>query len=226
MGISTDWSIKFIRQSPQHIAGVSDPRAICPHCRNASTFLIRANHFVNGGLTSEVYLILECNYARCHGIVFIQTSLKHGQTDLAANDPFFVYPSLAIDPAHPSVPPYIADDWIEAQKSLEAGAPKAAAVMFRRVLYGILLDKGCTLHPLHKGLAELISGQRLPAIFDEWLPAIKDDGHDGAHPDRALQIDPQNVLDTKEYTSELLRFLYIEPYEFQKRKARSATPAP
>ncbi len=105
---------------------------------------------------------------------------------------------------------------------MEAGAPKAAAVMCRRVLYGVILDKKCKEHPLHEGLNQLIQTQRLPAIFDEWLPAIKDDGHDAAHPHRALEIDPDNICETMEYTAELLRFLYIEPYEFQQRKARGA----
>ncbi len=97
--------------------------------------------------------------------------------------------------------------------------------MCRRVLYGVLLDKKCKEHPLHEGLQELIQGQRLPAIFDEWLPAIKEDGHDAAHPHRALEVDPANIAETITYTAELLRFLYIEPYEFQQRKAR-ATQTP
>jgi hypothetical protein len=131
-----------------------------------------------------------------------------------ARDYFFMHPSRAIAPAHPAVPKHISDDWTEAQKAMEAGAPKAAAVMCRRVLYGAILDKKCKEHPLNEGLKQLIESQRLPAVFDDWLPAIKDDGHDAAHPHRALDISHENVSETMEYTAELLRFLYIEPYEF------------
>jgi len=98
-------------------------------------------------------------------------------------------------------------------------------MMLRRVLYGVLLDKECKLQPLQAGMQELISGQRLPAVFDDWLSAIKDDGHDAAHPDRALKVSTENVAETMEYTAELLRYLYVEPYEFQQRKARNAIPA-
>jgi len=98
--------------------------------------------------------------------------------------------------------------------------------MLRRVLYGVLLDKGCKLHPLKDGMQELINGQRLPAIFDQWLPAIRDDGHDGAHPDRALQVSPDNITETMAYTAELLRYLYIEPYEFLQRQARNQQSQP
>jgi len=97
--------------------------------------------------------------------------------------------------------------------------------MFRRVLYGVLLDKKCTLAPLRKGLEELIASERPPKIFDKWLPAIKDDGHDAAHPDRALQVSAENIAETRDYTFELLRFVYIEPKEFEDRLRRNAVPS-
>jgi hypothetical protein len=139
-------------------------------------------------------------------------------------DDFYMHPSGTLDNPHSGIPANIADDWIEAQKAMQALAPKATAVMLRRVLYSVLMDKGCKLQPIKDGLQQLIANERLPKIFDDWLPAIKDDGHDGAHPDRALQVSTQNVNETVEYTSELLRYLYIEPYEFAQRKARNATP--
>ena len=172
-----------------------------------------------------MHLCLECNYSGCKKTSYVLTGVNRNLKRQQAEDPFLMYPSRGIEPAHPSVPTEIADDWMEAQRSMAAPAPKAAAVMARRVLYGVLMDKGCKLHPLRKGLEELIAKQRLPAIFDDWLPAIKDDGHDAAHPDRALQVSKENVAETLEYTSELLRLLYIEPYEFQQRKNRNARPA-
>jgi len=223
MAVPADWSIVITRNGPFDIKSLSDPRAICPHCKNASTFNIRAQVHRWEQPRTYLHLILECNFTRCHGMVYVMASLKDGSTVLGPEDKFFMYPSGSIDPAHPGVPPQIAEDWMEAQIAMQAGAPKAAAVMFRRVLYGVLLDKGCTLQPLRKGLSELIQRNRLPAIFDDWLPAIRDDGHDAAHPDRALQVDPENISETLEYTFELLRFLYIEPYEFRERKARIAT---
>jgi hypothetical protein len=135
-----------------------------------------------------------------------------------------MHPLADVDAVHPSIPVTIAEDWKEAQKSFQIRAPKASAVMCRRVLYGVLLEQGCKEHPLHEAVADLITKRRLPSIFDDWLPAIKDDGHDAAHPYRALNIDAENVSETLEYTRELLRFVYVEPYEFAQRKARIATP--
>jgi hypothetical protein len=208
--------------NPAIANGVSDVRAICPHCGTASTFANRGQFYVPRDGLTYIHLFLECNYTTCRKIIYVYTASKPqhlgGQTP---DMPFFMYPSRAIAQPHPSLPPNIADDWAEAQRTMQASAPKATAVMLRRVLYGVLIDKNCQLHPLRDGLTALITTCRLPAIFDEWLPAIKDDGHDGAHPDRALQVSTENVNETMEYTSELLRFLYIEPYEFQQRKSRN-----
>jgi hypothetical protein len=225
MAMPHDWRISYtFNNNATVFGGVSDVRGMCPHCRIATTFQVRSVVHDNDGRGAKIYLVLLCNYTPCRKTVYVETSVQaaHGTTHNSPQDPFFLHPPRTIEPAHASVPAEIADDWLEAQRSLAGGNPKAAAVMLRRVLYGVLLDKGCKLHPLREGMQDIITGQRLPGIFDDWLPAIRDDGHDGAHPDRSLKVSTENVTETMEYTSELLRYLYIEPYEFQQRKARNA----
>jgi Domain of unknown function (DUF4145) len=224
MTMPRDWHITYtFNNTGSHFAGASDVRGVCPHCRLATTFLVRSVlHDI--GTRTKVYLVLLCNYTPCRKTVYVETSVQTalGDTNSNPQDPFFLHPPGTIEAPHASVPTEIADDWLEAQRSLAGGNPKAAAVMLRRVLYGVLMDKGCKLHPLRDGMQDLITGQRLPGIFDDWLPAFRDDGHDGAHPDRSLKVSTENVTETMEYTSELLHYLYIEPYEFQQRKARNA----
>jgi len=215
--------VQFQRPNPSTL-NITEIRAICPNCRTASVFRVMFQHAVVNGPVAEFHLVMVCEYSACRKIVYVDSAMNLTVGRQQPGDPFFMYPSGAIDPPHSSFPAHIGDDWIEAQRAIQAGAPKAAAVMLRRVLYDVLIDKGCKLHPLKDGLKELIQDQRLPAIFDEWLPAIKDDGHDAAHPDRALAVSTENVSETLDYTSELLRFLYIEPFEFLQRKARNATP--
>jgi len=226
MPIPEDWNVRFTWGGNQSVV-VDDPRGLCAHCRKPSTFTIQAAVILPATTMPNiskhrVHLVLRCNSITCASTTYVATSISDNLSMNRAQDDFFSYPSRAIDAPHPAVPKTIADDWTEAQKTMEAGALKAAAMMCRRVLYGAILDKKCKEHPLHEGLKQLIQSQRLPAIFDDWLPAIKDDGHDAAHPHRALDISHENVSETMEYTSELLRFLYIEPYEFQQRKARNA----
>jgi Domain of unknown function (DUF4145) len=224
MTVPADWSIRYSFPPSGH-PSVIDPRMICPYCRNASTFNVRSQQHDTEGTRTKLYMLLQCNYSVCRKSTFVVTSVLTGGTTSSKDDPFYIYPSKTVDLSHPAVPANIAGDWLEAQRAIQVDAPKAAAVMLRRVLYGILLDKGCKLHPIKDGMEELIKSHRLPAIFDEWLPAIRDDGHDGAHPDRALNVSIENINETLEYTAELLRFLYIEPYEFQQRKVRNAAPS-
>ena len=126
------------------------------------------------------------------------------------------------------MPKAIAADWIEAQKAINVGASKSAALMCRRVLYGVILDKNCKEHPLHEGIEQLVALIRPPVIVEEWLIEVKEDGHDAAHPSRSLDVPSENVLEVMEYTKELLRFTYVEPFELKKRLARKtgSTTAP
>jgi hypothetical protein len=133
-----------------------------------------------------------------------------------------VYPRRKIDEVHKAIPIAVGEDWVEAQKAFNEGAIKGAAVMCRRVLYGVLLDKKCKEHPLHDGIAELVAQARLPQVVEHWLGEIKDDGHDAAHPFRALIVPAENIVETMGYTKELLRFVYIEPHDLQQRLARKA----
>lgn len=210
------------------LTGLVDVRGICPHCGVNTTFEVRAFQQDIATPQITVYATLRCNYARCKQTVYVQTRTDFrsgGMSVTQSRDDFFMHPPAEIDPPHLSLPANIADDWREAQQTLQSGNPKAAAVMLRRVLYGVLIDKGCKLKPLKAGVQDLITLLRLPSIFDDWLPAIVDDGHDGAHPDRALTVSTENITETREYTAELLRYVYIEPFEFQQRKARNSQPA-
>lgn len=229
MAVPASWLLAYSYNVHGVFEAVIDARGICPHCRISTTFTVRAmQRDAATGSSNTLYLILRCNHAPCRKTVYVETTTANRQMppQSTPHDDFYLYPSGDIDPAHVSIPADIADDWLEAQRSFNGDNPKAAAVMLRRVLYGVLIDKGCKLRPLHEGVRDLIAGQRLPAVFDDWLPAITDDGHDGAHPDRALKVSTENVAETMEYTAELLRYLYVEPYEFQQRKARNAPPLP
>ena len=222
MGIPKDFTYTLHRQGTI-LHSVSGVRAICPYCRNASTFTVKGCFFREGRgeVRTQIRLILDCNYLDCKQVVFVFIEMDHFAPALDPDNTFYMYPSRAIAPRHAAVPVKIAADWEEAQRAADAGATRAAAVMLRSVLYGVLLDKQCTLLPLHQGLKELIDDQRLPVMFDEWLPAIKDDMHDGSRPDRALHVSAENLHETMEYTFALLRFVYIEPHEFKARRRRT-----
>jgi len=223
MPLPDDWEGTFQNNS------LTFARMRCPHCENASTFAVMYNFLVGDearGL-KIIHAILQCQYPPCRKLVYVQTSkpIPHNVDQRRADDWLTIFPKRLIDQVHKSIPAPVAEDWIEAQKAFYENAVKAAAVRCRRVLYGVLLDKRCKEHPLHEGIAELVAQARVPHVVEQWLTEIKDDGHDAAHPFRALNVPAENVAETMEYTKELLRFVYIEPYELQQRLARKAAQA-
>ncbi len=160
----------------------------CPHCDRPCTVVplaqVTAKNIVNARVTYR--LIVTCNNgAPAHNAVYIETSK---QRNTLAQDPhkdfLDYYPSGPLPTAHGSIPKHIGNDWVEAQKAINVGALTAAAVMCRRVLYGVILDKECKEHPLHEGIEQLVALIRPPVIVEEWLKEIKEDGHDAAHHSR------------------------------------------
>jgi hypothetical protein len=196
----------------------------CPHCDRPSTFAVLEQGVEGSGLKVH-FGVLRCNNPKCLKRVYVQTSKTAGQPQFQARDVLDYYPSGPSPTAHQSIPEPIAKDWVEAQKCFNVGATKATAMTCRRILYGVILHKQCPEHPLHVGILKLVNQERLPSIVEQWLGEIKDDGHDAAHPSRALDVSDENVLETMGYTKELLRFVYIEPFELQGRLARKANTA-
>lgn len=200
-------------------------KMFCPHCKQPSTFSVVFSQPYNNGQYVAYYAVIECNYVRCRERTFVITTNKYNTANQNRDvDSLIYYPTEAVPTPHESFPKAVGEDWVEAQKAFNAGAVKAAAVMCRRVLYGVLLEKKCKEHPLHEGIKELIGKVRMPSIVEEWLGEIKEDGHDAAHPFRALDVPAANVVETMGYTKELLRFVYIEPFDLKKRLARKAAP--
>jgi hypothetical protein len=217
--LRADWKAEFAGDN------FTMGRFVCPHCGIPSSFNPVAVVVVPAGVRKAYHLILRCNYAPCQENVYVVTTKASNQLQHPQGDTLTIFPSRPIPAAHQAIPAPVAEDWVEAQKAFRAGAVKAAAVMCRRVLYGILLDKKCKEHPLHEGLKELVQRARLPGIVEQWLNEIKDDGHDAAHPHRALVVAAENVEETMEYTKELLRYVYIEPFDLAQRLARKASQA-
>lgn len=214
MPLPDHWEATLV-QGHSHTA-----KMFCPHCEQPSTFRVVAED-----PTGKIhYAIIECNYVKCRQRVFVRTTVYHPNSQHPGTDSLVYYPSGPVPTAHESIPAPIAEDWVDAQKVFGVEAVKAAAVMCRRVLYGVLLDKGCKEHPLYDSVAELLGKVRLPQIVEEWLTEIKEDGHDAAHPFRALNVPAENVMETMGYTKELLRFVYVEPFELKKRLARKSAP--
>jgi hypothetical protein len=220
MPLPDHWEAHFYQNTIQSIY------MQCPHCDTPSTFAVTVVAQDTSGGQITYYAVLQCNSTICRKRTYIVTT-KHAAPNMdqhRQNDSLVFYPSGPQPTAHKSIPIPIAKDWIEAQECFRVGATKATAMMCRRILYGVILDKKRPEHPLQAGIQQLCSQERLPSIVERWLSEIKDDGHDAAHPSRALDVRDENVTETMGYTKELLRFVYIEPHELGERLVRKALP--
>jgi len=217
MSLPDHWEAHF------HQNNLHSVQMHCPHCDRPSTFAVSFSFLDTSGGPATYYAILQCNSPKCRKRVYVITTKHHTSgVQNRQSDSLTFYQSGPEPTAQSSLPAPIGKEWIEAQKVINVCAAKATAMMCRRILYGVILDKQCPEHPLHAGIQQLCSQERLPSIVEKWLTEIKEEGHDAAHPSRALDVPDENVVETMEYTKELLRFVYIEPYELRERLARKA----
>ncbi len=124
------------------------------------------------------------------------------------------------------IPRQIADVFAEAAMALAANCPRAAAVMARRTLEAVAVDKGEDKGTLAERLRSLgVKGVLLPTL-SAWAKEVRLIGNVGAHfdpIDTVSQADTQQLLS---FVRELLRFLYELPAELERRRALKAEPEP
>jgi len=118
------------------------------------------------------------------------------------------------------VPPPIAETFVEATTALQANCPRAAAVMARRSLEAIAVDKGECRGSLSERLKRLAdSGVLLPDLAD-WANEVRLVGNAGAHFDPINAVGPTDVRQLLAFLRELMRYLYELPAELSRRRGR------
>src|SRR5215207_6749243 len=104
----------------------------CPNCRNHTELIVRVAETAERGHPLR-YEIGECN--ACAQRFLVYRLVQYGTINR-------IYPSSLPRPVDPAIPTVICVDIEEALTCLAAGAPRAAAVMARRAMQNICLEKG------------------------------------------------------------------------------------
>ena len=116
------------------------------------------------------------------------------------------------------VPTQIAEVFQEAVQAQHAGCPRAAAVMARRTLEEITVDRGEVKGPLVERLENLASkGVLLPTLAD-WSKEVRLVGNAGAHFDPINSVKAKDAEDLISFVRELLRYLYDLPADLARRR--------
>ena len=143
------------------------------------------------------------------------------------DDSFLVYPKFPQRaPVSDDVPESFRVDYTEACNVLEI-SPKASAALSRRVLQGILRDKGYSSHNLvdqiKKVLGETNPQNILPLNVRNTIDAVRNFGNFAAHPmsDQAtlqiIDVEPQEAEWCLEIIEALFEHYYVGPAESVKR---------
>jgi hypothetical protein len=214
----------------------ADPSGRCPRCGTFASFDILeplplrydSERFLagrDGGrdrIAIEQVSVLFCTYCRA-GTAVVEEQRKEkverGTQIVFRGIHWWPIPSATVSG---DVPADIAGVFAEAATALAASCPRAAAVMGRRTLEAITVEKGYTAGTLHDRLKALAAGGILPPALLEWSTEVRLVGNAGAHFDPAKPVARDDAAALVGLLAELLKHLYEIPAEIARRKAKSS----
>jgi len=117
------------------------------------------------------------------------------------------------------IPAEIVGAFAEAMSALHANCPRASAVMARRTLEAITVDKGETQGVLYGRLRNLVTRGVLQPALADWAHEVRLVGNTGAHFDPINQVSMDDARDLVTFIRELLRYLYELPADLTRRRS-------
>jgi hypothetical protein len=116
------------------------------------------------------------------------------------------------------VPAQIAAVFQEAVRAAHADCPRASAVMARRTLEAITVEKGEATGTLADRLRRLASNGALVSTLADWAKEVRLVGNAGAHFDPIDTVSKKDAKELLVFVRELLRYLYELPAELVRRR--------
>lgn len=226
---------------PESHDGLPDsttPQGLCPRCQKQSSFDIVGPQAVTfdpdtvlaerDGRQTPVHVdqvsILYCRNCR-QGVVVVeeQCVAGHSWRESRQGGGAITWKGIHWWPAadaqlSPDVPSQIADVFQEAVRAVHAECPRAGAVMARRTMEAITVDKGESTGVLADRLKNLATkGVLLPTLVD-WAKEVRLVGNAGAHFDPINKVSKEDAQQLISFVRELLRYLYELPAELARRR--------
>lgn len=191
----------------------------CPNCKKHTKFTGRVN-YTPPRSNNFLYEIGECN--ACDFFLLIKRL-----NGLIVK----IYPNPLPEPVDEKIPEAIRKDFEEANLCYSVNAYRAAAVMARRALQSICLDKGANEKDyLYQQIDWLFSQGIITKDLKDWAHEVRHVGNDGAHPKKPEEDTPVASEDAKDILDLLKQFsqvLYVAPsIAEERRKIREGKDAP
>jgi hypothetical protein len=239
-GISRFSVGKVGEKLPEKHEGLPDsslPYGLCPRCQKQSSFEVGEPQPVTfdpqsylaarDGNTIPVHhdqvCVLYCRNCK-QGVVVVEEqrvdgqSWRHGARSGAIMwRGIHWWPSTDIQMSA-DVPTEIAQVFEEAVKALYADCPRASAVMARRTIEAITVDKSETNGNLADRLKSLAAKGILQPTLADWAKEVRLVGNAGAHFDPIKLVSTTDAEQLVGFVRELLRYLYELPAELTRRR--------
>jgi hypothetical protein len=185
---------------------------LCPNCKK-NTNLISRSSYAWPKAAYVAYEIGECN--SCDYFMLIQRT-----RGLITR----ILPTPLPKSVDERIPEPIKTDFTEAYLCLSVGAYRGAAVMGRRALQNICLEKGAKEGAsLQTQIDWLFSEGIITKELKDWAHEVRYVGNDAAHPNKQLvtQNDAEDIINLLEQFADVL---YIAPHiAAERRKIRQQT---
>jgi hypothetical protein len=228
---------------PEKHEGLPDsalPHGLCPRCQKQSSFDVAGSQPLTfdpdlimverGGGGSPIAVdqvsILFCRNCR-QGIVVVEEQCVAGRSwrepKTGKGGGAITWRGIHWWPAAEAqvssdVPAQIAEVFQEAVRAMHAKCPRAAAVMARRTLEAVTVDKGETTGVLADRLKNLAAKGVLQPTLADWVKEVRLVGNTGAHFDAINTVSDKDANDLISFVRELLRYLYELPADLARRR--------
>lgn len=226
---------------PEKHEGLPDstlPHGLCPRCQKQSSFDVSSAQPITfeperflverGGTATPAHLdqvsVLYCRNCK-QGVVVVEEEriAERSWREKAGGGGVITWRGIHWWPSADAqvssdVPAEIADVFREAARALHADCPRASAVMARRILEAITVDKGEATGVLADRLKNLAAKGVLVQTLADWAKEVRLVGNVGAHFDPIKNVSKDDAEQLLTFVRELLKYLYELPAELKRRR--------
>ncbi|MEL7500177.1 MAG: DUF4145 domain-containing protein [Planctomycetota bacterium] len=188
----------------------------CPHCHRHTALSPAPVEVERGYDTMHVAAVWRKSQYQ-HDTWWIGVCNFCDEPCLVRSNGVTVYPNPIPQPTDERVPEAIRKDLDEAKSCFQVNAYCGAAVMARRVIQQVAIDKGCTGGNLVNQIEQLASNGTITNDIKEWATVVRWVGNDAAHPNPTPveEADAKDIIDLAE---QLLQIVYVAPAIAQNRR--------
>lgn len=179
----------------------------CPNCKQRTNLIHRADYPIN---INYQYEICECN-----GCDFFFLVKRFRSDDRILE----IWPKTLPESVDEKIPENIRQDFTEAYLCFSVGAYRACAVMARRALQNLCIEKGAKKDAKLEQQIDFLQSKGIITVeLQNWAHEVRMVGNDGAHPNQHELVGESDARDILDLLKQFCQVMYIAPSIAAERK--------